>query len=485
MSEGESYKGILNEIEEIYEFLTKGEPSPDDEIDARDLLITKFRRLSENPPIPEQKEQIKSILKKLEDWDTLDLWFLETSLPSDIERLLHIPTQTPAKVQEEEIEETPSLKEDVKPQKADIDIGDIVDKVSQQFKGEIDGLKDTIENLKKEISKKEEAIKKISDTKKVKKITPKKEVKLPPPVIKIPVIKRTIPPKEQVKESKPLNPPVSQTVKPPQVQKPPKKEKKDLTPIPLKPVELEHKKPTENALTPIPVKKPEISMTIIEEDKNQPIITEKKKSTPIIKENDEVVSTKENDEEIPAKENLNTKKAFSVEKPRISSVRIEEAETEAIKSSRSDLFDVLSSVGFVGDNDRPKNEKKKEPISENFKKESPKEVNIKKPEAEKPVEKAQVNPFIEFNVKPSLQSNGEQVNNSDVLPDDKDALYQELIALEGKRYAIEKRYKELETSYNKGSISDLQFKRSNEEINVKLQEITTRINTVRSLISRL
>ena len=478
MSEVEKTKGLLNEIEEIYVFLTKGEPSPDDEIDARDLLINKFRRLSENPPIPEQKEQIESILKKLEKWDTLDLWFLETSLPSDIEELLHIPVQTPAKVQEEDVEETTSLKEDIKPQKSDIDIGDIVDKVSQQFKGEIDDLKDTIENLKKELTKKEEAIKNVSLTKKVKKITPKKEVKLPPPVIKIPVIKRTVPPKEQVKESKSTSspPPTSPISKPLKVQEPPKKEKQNLTPIPLKPVELEQKKPSENALTPIPVKKPEISTTVIEEDKEKPLVTGKTKVTTIIKENDN---------EVPAEENNDVKKAFSVEKPRISSVRIEEAETEAIKSSRSDLFDVLSSVGFVGENNKTNNVKKDEPISEVFSKESPQKEVVKKPEAEKPVEKAQANPFIEFNIKASLNNSDEQGKDSNAFPDDKDALYQELIALEGKRYAIEKGYKELETSYNRGSISDLQFKRSNEEINAKMQEITTRINTIRSLISRL
>ena len=146
---------------------------------------------------------------------------------------------------------------------------------------------------------------------------------------------------------------------------------------------------------------------------------------------------------------------------------------------------MLSSVGFVGENNSSNDEKKKEPISEVFNTESPQKEAIKEPEAEKLVEKAQVNPFIEFNVKSSLNNNGESAKNSESLPDDKDTLYQELIALEGKRYAIEKRYKELETSFNRGSISDLQFKRSTEEINTKMQEITTRINTIRSLISRL
>ncbi|TFG23455.1 MAG: hypothetical protein EU532_13490 [Promethearchaeota archaeon] len=478
MSEVEKTKGLLDEIEEIYVFLTKGEPSPDDEIDARDLLITKFRRLSENPPKPEQKEHIENILKKLEEWDTLDLWFLETSLPSDIEQLLHVPSKTPIKAQEEDLDERPSLNEDIKPQKSDIDIGDIVDKVSQKFKGEIDDLKDTIENLKKELNNKEEATKNISSTRKVKKITPKKDVRLPPPVIKIPVIKRTVIPKKKAEESKPPAPAMPQIFKTPtpQVQQQTKKDKQDLTPIPLKPIEFEKKAPSENTLTPIPVKKPGISTTVIEEDKDKPLITGKKKVATIIKENDDGVSTKENDDD---------KKAFSVEKPRISSVRIEEAETETIKSSRSDLFDVLSSVGFIGENDKSDNVKKNEPISEVFSKHTPQKDAIKKPEVEKPGDNSQASPFLGFNVKENLYNMEEQVKGSNVSPDDKDALYQELIALEGKRYAIEKGYKELETSYNRGSISELQYKRSNEEINAKMQEITTRINTIRSLISRL
>ena len=78
-----------------------------------------------------------------------------------------------------------------------------------------------------------------------------------------------------------------------------------------------------------------------------------------------------------------------------------------------------------------------------------------------------------------------QQKSSDELPNDKDTLYQELIALEGKRYAIEKTFKELENSYNKGSISEMQYKTSNDEFKDKMKEITTRINTIRRLISSL
>jgi len=39
MSEEEKFKSIIQEIKDIYLFLTQGEPNPDDEIEARVNLI--------------------------------------------------------------------------------------------------------------------------------------------------------------------------------------------------------------------------------------------------------------------------------------------------------------------------------------------------------------------------------------------------------------------------------------------------------------
>ena len=480
MSEGEKKKGILGEIKEIFLFLTEGEPSPDDEIDARELMIGKFRELLEDGLIPEQKDRINKILKKLEEWDTLDLWFLETSIPGDIEQLLNLSTKTPIRAQEIS-KIAPSLEEEMKREKSDIDISEIVDKVSQQFKGEIDVLKDTIENLKKEIDKKDEVMKEISHKKKVQKIIPKKNVKLPPPMIKIPIIKKTIPKTEEVEDSIPSIPP-----EPPVKIKVPtlntsRQNLKPLTPIPSKPIELEKREENVNLLTPIPVKKlesknkkPEITTTVIEESKDKPLISEKVKVTTVIEEKEEnVISDYKPDKK---------KEAFFVEKPRISSVRIEEAETGSIKSSSLDLFDVLSSVG---EDIRPKSELKSKQILEERKKENSIIPIIKEFDARKSSEKTQLATFIDFNNKNESIKTEQSQEPSNELPNDKDTLYQELIALEGKRYAMEKKFKELEASYNKGTISDVQFKSSNDEIKDKMLEITTRINTIRRLISSL
>jgi hypothetical protein len=479
MSEGEKKKGIIGEIKEIFLFLTEGEPSPDDEIDARELMIGKFRELLEDGLIPEQKDQINKILKKLEEWDTLELWFLETSIPSDIEQLLNISSKPTIKIQEIN-EKTPSI-EKQKPQESEFDIGEIVDKVSQQFKGEIDVLKDTIENLKKEIDKKDEAIQEISHKRKVQKITPKKNVNLPPLKIKIPIIKKTpFKIEEQIEESIPPVLPEFPPLKPiVQTHRISEQKKKVLTPIPSKPIELEKREINGTLLTPIPIKtaevrpkKPEITTTVIEERKDKPLISEKKKVTTVIEEERDQTSNKGKFDSKP----------FSVEKPRISSVRIEEAETQSIKSSGLDLFDVLSSVG---EDIRPKGEPKPKPIFAEQEREPPSKPFIKEPEIIKSSEKAQVVSFIDFNSKTEPRKAETKQKGSDELPNDKDTLYQELIALEGKRYAIEKTFKELENSYNKGSISDMQYKSSNDEFKDKMKEITARINTIRRLISSL
>ena len=71
------------------------------------------------------------------------------------------------------------------------------------------------------------------------------------------------------------------------------------------------------------------------------------------------------------------------------------------------------------------------------------------------------------------------------LPTDKDSLYQELIALEGKRYSIEKDYKELEKKFNTGSINEADLKEQKNELKIKLDEITSRINKIRRVLSSM
>jgi hypothetical protein len=162
-------------------------------------------------------------------------------------------------------------------------------------------------------------------------------------------------------------------------------------------------------------------------------------------------------------------------------MRIEEIESESIVSSGSDLFNVFSSMG----NKSSVKPKEKTGLTEIPAKVEVKKKEEKKKKASKDVEETEVMPFIDFNkVDVSMESNFDSPN-LDNISDDKDTLYQELIALEGKRYSLERSFKDLEKGFNKGSIPESGFKKQNNDLKTRMNEITSRINKIRRLISSL
>ena len=228
-------------------------------------------------------------------------------------------------------------------------------------------------------------------------------------------------------------------------------------------------------LTAIPKKVPNIETVVIEESKEEskdrPLITEKRKITSIIPDKPKEVSASTTSEPKP----------FLVEKPKISPEKIEEIESESIASSGSDLFNVFSSVGSKSQ------DKQQEIIGLP---EKPAKIEEKKKEGKKKKKsKVAQEPaamlFIDFNKTNSSVETDLETSNLDNLTEDKDALYQELIALEGRRYSLERNFKDIEKNFNKGSISDADFKRQNDILKKQLSEITSRINNIRRLISSL
>jgi len=202
MSEEEKLKTTIQEIKDIYLLLTEQEPTPDDEIEARDKLIEKikFLRTINTFDIGANMRLFEDALMKLEEWDTLEFWFIESELPEYIQKIINITDNT-VKFEKKEIKETSTTPSEVKSFSSQIDITEIVDKVSEQFKGEIEGLKETIETLKQDLEKKDETLKHVSQARVVKTIKPKKESKLPPPTIKIPAIKtpNEVPPQVKIR----------------------------------------------------------------------------------------------------------------------------------------------------------------------------------------------------------------------------------------------------------------------------------------------
>jgi len=466
MTDQGSYDSALQEIKGMFTFLTEDKPTPDDEIEAKDKLINQFNRLKNNSTYPEEITFIERILQKLDEWDTLDLWFSETSLPDDIMNILNIPksAETPKEEELANVENAPIMQTNGD---QEIDLTDIFNKVSEQFKGEIENLKGTIDTLKKELDKKDERVKPPMRKREVHKITPNPKAKLAPPVIKIPAIKKLVKPPQTKLQSIPKTP------TPPEIE-PQETIKEHLTPIPTEPEEIPL--PVEDhELTTIPKKTSSIETVVIEESIKEdiPLKTEKRIITPIIPEKPKEASASESLESKP----------FLIEKPKISPVKIEEIESESIVSSGSDLFKVFSSVGtkskekpqeIIGFTEKP-------PKVEEKKKHDKK----KKKDKNKDVQEPAAMPFINFNdsktsVEPELES-----PNLENISEDKDTLYQELIALEGRRYSLERNFKDVEKNFNKGSISDADFKRQNNILKKQLNEITSRINNIRRIISSL
>ncbi|MFW9828510.1 MAG: hypothetical protein ACFFEY_13045 [Candidatus Thorarchaeota archaeon] len=509
MSEEEQLESIISEIKDIYIYLTQGKPTPDEEITARDKLINLIQTLKsiKTDDVESNMELFDDTLNQLENWDTLELWFVESELPKNIQKILLIIFEESEFALEEEkkIQESPAARIHEDLETASYDIEKIIDRVSEQFKGEIDELKNKIENLKIELEKKDENLKQISHNKVVKKITPKRDIKLPPPKIKIPQIK--------IPKS------------PPQVQAPKRFETEiSKQPVGMKTIEevqLKIEEEIERLKTPIVteelIKKEEkidkpielekkISkerssvLDIIEESKSHitepPNFTEmpkKPKKSSIIPEIIEVES-EENEKGIPftvqetednEKSETNSKpelveKGSIDTKPKISSVSIQEIETESIHSTGIDLFNVFSSVG-------EKSSEKYPNLEDTLTSETSKEKKNKKEEVITQTKKSNAAAFVGFG-KSKLDndtSNEFETEFDQELPSDKDSLYQELIALEGKRYSLEKLFKELERNYITGSFDDFEYKKRSDDLRAKLNGITSKINNIRRVISSL
>ncbi|MFX1257114.1 MAG: hypothetical protein ACFFAN_04605 [Promethearchaeota archaeon] len=596
----------LQEIKDIFLYLTEQEPTPDDEIEARNKLIEKFNILKYEHLFPSKEKLIEDILDKLEKWDTLDLWFKEVDgLPENIEKILNLSEKKVAipQAKEEIAEEKKS-----KPETTQIDISKIVAEVSEQFRGEISSLKEQIEQLQKELDKKELTIKEVPQKSDAEGSTLKKDIKLAPPKIKIPLIKKPQkPPKikfdleaqlEAIKESvktegkkfepipnrEELETPelilnVNETQEiPPEAPKetqidqklleqskiPPEApsesdimldtlKKAEIAPEAPKGPELKPKALEEPNITPEAPEKSEIRLEIPEIPKLKPIISEEPskenlseipfrplrekliekgldfektdlkpfpaeeelevneknpvklelkpfppakldlpieieetlKSIPSSTDNSKIIVESEEEQEftpLPIKGISEFTPVIS-KKPQITPISIEEIDTESIKSTGKELFNVFSSLGS-----KPK-EQSVQPIEEieiatSKSKKKKSEKKKKRIESLKKVETPTLSNSIPFIPEPEI-SIPEPENGVDTLPKDKDSLYQELIALEGKRYALEKSYKDLDRNYQLGIVDELEYHNQSSDLKSKLDEISSRINNIRRIISSM
>ncbi|MFX1596831.1 MAG: hypothetical protein ACFFBK_12305 [Promethearchaeota archaeon] len=511
MSEEEKFTSNIQEIKTIYLYLIQGEPTPDDEITAREKLMKMIRTLKtlNTSKAETYIDLFEDTLNKLESWDTLELWFVESNLLENIEKIINITDKIPEIQPREDIKESKSTQIHEDLERASIDINEIVDKVSEQFKGEIEDLKQKIEFLKLELEAKDEKLAKASRMKIIKKITPKKDVKLPPPKIKLPAIKTQDKSQEKIgiksirqvqakieqeiaRLTKPLDSETtskSESLKPRTIKEPSAKKESilDILEESGKPKDI----PIPHEISKLPKKPPSMEKVLEKSKMNSQIpeptelteLPKKPRKSTLISEIIEIEDSKE-DESVPfavkapkiEEQAVNKHTPKIVQKPKITAVRIEEIEAESVKPTGTELFNVFSSVG-------EKTTEKVPTLDETIKKV---ELKEKKIEEKIEIKKSDALPFVDFGVKSSKNLIDDlDVSIEKQLPSDKDSLYQELIALEGKRYSLEKGFKEIEKSYNLGAIDDFEYKKQSEDLKRKLEGITSRINKLRRVISSL
>ncbi|MHA1723243.1 MAG: hypothetical protein ACTSXH_00160 [Promethearchaeota archaeon] len=203
MNEKLKYNSLLQEIKEIYLSLTEGEPSPDDEIEARENFIRLFKSLKPITSIPKLDILIDECLDKLVKWDVLELWFVE--VPGLKKLIKQILEQAGIELLAQKEVITPSqekVSSGTFKKEHDVDVEEVVEKITEQFKSQINDLKKEIERLQQELKKEKvetpselirrelkEELKELKIMKKRGESSPIKKPKLPPPEIKLPKLK--------------------------------------------------------------------------------------------------------------------------------------------------------------------------------------------------------------------------------------------------------------------------------------------------------
>jgi len=179
MSVKERVKSVIQEIKDIYTFLNNQDTKPDDEIKAKEVLIDRFKILKDLNTEPAKDSLIKDILVRLEDWDTLELWFKEVNyLPQSLYNFI-ISCEIDefiadaGSVTQEKAEISPKKK--IKIDTQQMDSAEILANVSEQIEREIRPLKAQQELLKNKLDLIEKEVKMLSQKITIQRIDSKEE----------------------------------------------------------------------------------------------------------------------------------------------------------------------------------------------------------------------------------------------------------------------------------------------------------------------
>lgn len=475
----EKYTEAIKQIKEIFIKLFEEEPTPDDEIEAKEYLLNLLRQLLNNISGFENKEDlIQETLKIVENWDTLDLWFKEVNgLTENIKKLIEYREKSEIKKKIEEFIQESDEETETTPE---FDIKETISQVSDDFKGEISKLKNYISDLEKKLGEKDREIKDVKKKPSTRAppefpVKPKKKSRLQPPKVIIPKIgapliqrkKESAPRKEEKVETKELK-----KIKAPKIEIAPILDEKPKIGI------VSSKK---SHFTPLPKKKIKIGGESVIQPTEKPISKKRPKITHVFAEEIEV-TPKEEEEKVkvlPFSDTISKTEPSSAKKMKISN--IPEGETTPIPKKPKitpvelEEMDLSSTTGDQTEEQKRISSKK---LYNVFSSASSVETKSKQKEQKKVIEPTQETLTSGSIIDTQQLQEGSFTYN-------KDKLYQDLIVLEGKRYSIEKTQKESETKYKKGELDDLAYKREMDKIRAHMGKITSKINEIRKVIQGL
>ncbi|MCP4760626.1 MAG: hypothetical protein GY870_02520 [archaeon] len=535
----------LDKLEEIYNLLL-GEPDPDEEEEAQQQLVKLFQSLINNSG---QNADFKPLLEEtfniIQKWDTLEHWFKEVpNLSENIGKILGKPeieekAEVLEKTESEKDEdiEKPIISDDqlnaINSSKEDIDSSELTEELKLKLSLEItDAIIAATENLptevnidniaktvsgevtksfykkhniefkeekeKKGISREDVMLDVLQKSVEISKKTQKKKSlsnkpKLQAPKVIIPKVtkpmKRIIPKKEEEEIIEPFSEvpePPSKTISIPQPKKIGGAEKQIISTPPKKPkitIKSETKKEPP-VIKPEKIKqkpsKPQIvikSVGSVQQGKNITV------RAPVKKEKAQIKSVKQSSF-TPAPDKPTAPK-ISGAKPKISNVSAQSVKVETKKNTPSP-----TGTKIVKPMNVPVNSSKNT-LFEAFSK------PLENKDQKKTQNQSRIGGIKAVSISgESIDSFGTSKipskNNQTFIPDEspskklsKDDLYQELIAMEGKKYAVERARKEVRIKHEKGEISAIDYRSSNERNKMDLEHISKKINEIRDRIQAL
>ncbi len=534
-----TFEQARDDLQKLYTLLVRGEPTPDEETESKDKILQYLKVFQESPEGDRVKDLIQQAIKLASGWDVYDLWFKEVKeLPGIIDKILTalkpapVPV-APAPVEKPAAKMEPSVAAPAA-SSAGADLEAIVAKVADQFKSQIQELKGKISSLEKNLDEKDVQIEKGKQTnEKLEAAAERPQVKsrMLAPKLKIPPVPASKPlsPRFEQKPVPSIPAPVEEAA-PPQLVKPLAVKPIAIKPMIIAPSVVEKPVATQPSIPkPVPVRqmipkpvsiKP-VRVEPAEEPANlQPIprgvaikpISVQPVSIKPVSVNVSPFGPPVNSMEPEAPGNLQpiTPRPVSIKPVSIApgspkQIFIKPVGVQAQPVSPQPV--AIKPVGVqpvsvqpVGGAMRPVSISPSGPVV--IKPISAQPVGIKpvstissgspgsnlanalssigRTPQPAPESMIAVRPIA---ASPAATAAGMDLNST--LPESKTDLYSELIALEGRRFATERRKKELDDQREKGQLGQVEYQNAAARAEMDLQGIATRINSIRQKLSTL